>query len=241
MLSLLRTHFIIIIIITRFKFYIWQEDIRRKIKMTCCNVDKRRGRSPWPSNFIPFSHPSFSSSHLLLRNAYSRSACTNWQMTAPNVAPNNSNGGIANIAQWQLWLPSPSVTLNCFHTTFPLAFASKSACVRSSSEWKRDTENQIVYLFRLERGAKVQTRFVLIRNQKVKIEIRKMNRTTTISYEDFHQICRFCLTHKSPDCVLNPLFHDANAELTNMLGEMISACLGIQVCCMQYAFCIWCN
>lgn len=55
-----------------------------------------------------------------------------------------------------------------------------------------------------------------------------MNRTT-VSYEDFHRICRFCLAYESPNSVLNSLFDDANATLTNMLGEMISACLGVQV------------
>lgn len=50
-----------------------------------------------------------------------------------------------------------------------------------------------------------------------------------ISYEDFSNICRFCLATKSATTILNQLYDDNNMELTKKLGEMIYDCLGIKV------------
>lgn len=45
-------------------------------------------------------------------------------------------------------------------------------------------------------------------------------------YEDFSQICRFCVTQSTD---LNPLFDADNVQLTKTLGIMIDLCLGVKV------------
>lgn len=45
-------------------------------------------------------------------------------------------------------------------------------------------------------------------------------------YEDFSQICRFCVMQSTD---LNPLFTADNEQLTKTLGKMVDLCLGVKV------------
>lgn len=51
-----------------------------------------------------------------------------------------------------------------------------------------------------------------------------------ISFEDFQNVCRFCLSLSSATTILNPLYDETNLTLTKTLCDMIVACLGIKVC-----------
>lgn len=51
----------------------------------------------------------------------------------------------------------------------------------------------------------------------------------TITFEDFNQICRFCLEKRTSSGTFSSIFDDGNAPLTNILTDMIRTCLGITV------------
>lgn len=50
-----------------------------------------------------------------------------------------------------------------------------------------------------------------------------------ISYEDFQNICRFCLSKGSAENNLNSLYDEKNVSLSKTLSLMVQACLSIQV------------
>lgn len=52
---------------------------------------------------------------------------------------------------------------------------------------------------------------------------------TNITVEDFSNICRFCMTERTPKQQLKPIFDDKNLEWTSTLNEMIRLCLNINV------------